>query len=64
MSKQIKVSDEVHQRLMGAKSDTETVSDLIARLLDGATAPVDEADALLDKLDYVIWCTEHKESEG
>ena len=20
--------------------------------------------ALLDKLDYVIWCTEHKESEG
>ena len=50
MSKQIKVSDEVHQRLMGAKSDTETVSDLIARLLDGA-APVDEADALLEELD-------------
>ena len=59
MSKQIKVSDEVHQRLMGAKSDTETVSDLIARLLDGATAPVDEADALLDKLDYQ---NEHPES--
>ena len=53
MSKQIKVSDEVHQRLMGAKSDTETVSDLIARLLDGrlATAPIDEADALVEQLD-------------
>lgn len=55
MSKQIKVSDEVHQRLMGAKSDTETVSDLIARLLDDnkrlATAPIDEADALLEELD-------------
>ena len=53
MSKQIKVSDEVHQRLMGAKSDAETVSDLIARLLDGrpAAAPIDEADALLEKLD-------------
>ena len=50
MSKQIKVSDEVHQRLMGAKSDDETVSDLIARLLDGA-APIDEADALLEELD-------------
>ena len=72
MSKQIKVSDEVHQRLMGAKSDTETVSDLIARLLDdgerlaattvpiddavarildGRPAPIDEADALLERLD-------------
>ena len=57
MSKQIKVSDEVHQRLMGAKSDTETVSDLIARLLDdnkrlaATTAPIDEADALLEELD-------------
>ena len=53
MSKQIKVSDEVHQRLMGAKSDAETVSDLIARLLDErpATTPVDEADALLEQLD-------------
>lgn len=55
MSKQIKVSDEVHQRLMGAKSDTETVSDLIARLLDDsgrlATAPIDEADALVEQLD-------------
>lgn len=61
MSKQIKVSDEVHKRLMGAKSDAETVSDLIARLLDGATptAPIDEADALLDKLDYQ---NEHPES--
>lgn len=55
MSKQIKVSDEVHKRLMGAKSDAETVSDLIARLLDDnkrlATAPIDEADALLEELD-------------
>ena len=48
MSKQIKVSDEVHQRLMGAKSDSETVSDLISRLLDGAA---NEADALLEQLD-------------
>lgn len=53
MSKQIKVSDEVHQRLMGAKSDAETVSDLIARLL----ASPDEADALLEQLD-----NEHPES--
>ena len=65
MSKQIKVSDEVHQRLMGAKSDAETVSDLIARLLDDnkrladTTAPIDEADALLEKLDYQ---NEHPES--
>lgn len=57
MSKQIKVSDEVHQRLMGAKSDTETISDLIARLLDDSgrlaatTAPIDEADALVEQLD-------------
>ncbi len=52
MSKQIKVSDEVHQRLMGAKSDTETVSDLIARLLDGRLATtIDEADALVEQLD-------------
>ena len=55
MSKQIKVSDEVHQRLMGAKSDTETVSDLIARLLDDSgrltTAPIDEGDALVEQLD-------------
>ena len=55
MSKQIKVSDKVHQRLMGAKSDTETVSDLIARLLDDsgrlATAPIDEGDALVEQLD-------------
>ena len=52
MSKQIKVSDEVHQRLMGAKSDDETVSDLIARLLDKRPAsPVDEADALVEQLD-------------
>lgn len=55
MSKQIKVSDEVHQRLMGAKSDAETVSDLIARLLDDnkrlAAGPIDEADALLEELD-------------
>ena len=54
MSKQIKVSDEVHQRLMGAKSDTETVSDLIARLLDDkrpTTAPIDEAGALVEQLD-------------
>ena len=55
MSKQIKVSDEVHQRLMGAKSDTETVSDLIARLLDDSgrlaatTVPIDKADSLLEK---------------
>lgn len=53
MSKQIKVSDEVHQRLMGAKSDTETVSDLIARLLDdnkrlaATTAPIDDEVALI-----------------
>lgn len=53
MSKQIKVSDEVHQRLMGAKSDTETVSDLIARLLDdgerlaATTVPIDDAVALI-----------------
>ena len=65
MSKQIKVSDEVHQRLMGAKSDTETVSDLIARLLDDSgrlaatTAPIDEADTLLEQLDYQ---NEHPES--
>ena len=51
MSKQIKVSDEVHQRLMGAKSDTETISDLIARLLDdgerlaATTVPIDDAVA-------------------
>ena len=47
MSKQIKVSDEVHQRLMGAKSDAETVSDLIARLLDdsGRRAPPARPDA-------------------
>ena len=51
MSKQIKVSDEVHQRLMGAKSDAETVSDLIARLLDERPAPIDEADALVEQLD-------------
>lgn len=55
MSKQIKVSDEVHQRLMGAKSDTETVSDLIARLLDDSerltTAPIDEGGALAEQLD-------------
>lgn len=61
MSKQIKVSDEVHQRLMGAKSDTETVSDLIARLLDDSgrlyatTAPIDEADALVEQLDKQEW---------
>lgn len=57
MSKQIKVSDEVHQRLMGARKDTETVSDLIARLLDynerlaATTVQTDEADALLEELD-------------
>lgn len=55
MSKQIKVSDEVHQKLMGAKSDTETVSDLIARLLDDSgrltTAPIDEGGALVEQLD-------------
>ena len=55
MSKQIKVSDEVHQKLMGAKSDTETVSDLIARLLDDserlATAPIDEGGAFAEQLD-------------
>lgn len=52
MSKQIKVSDEVHQRLMGAKKDTETVSDLISRLLGGASAvQTDEADTLLEQLD-------------
>ena len=51
MSKQIKVSDEVHQRLMGAKKDTETVSDLISRLLDCKPAQTDEADKLLEQLD-------------
>ena len=57
MSKQIKVSDEVHQRLMGAKKDNETVSDLISRLLDdggrmaAVTVTKDEADQLLDELD-------------
>lgn len=52
MSKQIKVSDEVHQRLMDARKDTETVSDLISRLLGGAsTVQTDEADALLEQLD-------------
>lgn len=51
MSKQIKVSDEIHQRLMRAKKDSETVSDLISRLLDGGAVPVDEADALLEQLD-------------
>ena len=25
---------------------------------------IHKEQALLDKLDYVIWCTEHKESEG
>lgn len=25
---------------------------------------IHKKQALLDKLDYVIWCTEHKESEG
>lgn len=53
MSKQIKVSDEVHQRLMGAKGDNETVSDLISRLLDGRMAAVtaQDPDTLLDELD-------------
>ena len=57
MSKQIKVSDEVHQRLMGAKSDAETVSDLIARMLDynervsASVVQPDEADRLLEQLD-------------
>lgn len=60
MSKQIKVSDEVHQKLMGAKSDTETVSDLIARLLDyerrrATTVQIDEADALVEQLDKQEW---------
>lgn len=48
MSKQIKVSDEVHQKLMGAKKNGETVSDLISRLLGGEA---DEADKLLEDLD-------------
>jgi len=57
MSKQIKVSDEVHQRLMGAREDAETVSDLIARLLDYnerlamSTVQTNEADQLLEELD-------------
>lgn len=51
MSKQIKVSDEVHQKLMGAKKEGETVSDLIARLLSGEE-PTDEADKLLESLDH------------
>ena len=25
---------------------------------------IHKKQALLDKLDYVLWCTEHKESEG
>lgn len=48
MSKQIKVSDEVHQKLMGARKEGETVSDLISRLLSGEA---DEADKLLEQLD-------------
>ncbi len=50
---------------MGAKSDAETVSDLIARLLDdgerlaATTAPIDEADTLVEQLDYQ---NEHPES--
>ena len=53
MSKQIKVSDEVHQRLMGAKKEGETVSGLISRLLSGEapTPTTDEADKLLEQLD-------------
>lgn len=54
MSKQLKVSDEVHQRLMGARKDDETVSDLISRLLDcerSTVAQSDEADVLLEQLD-------------
>lgn len=57
MSKQIKVSDEVHQKLMGAKKEGETVSDLISRLLSDETP--DEADKLLEQLDNKY---EHPES--
>lgn len=48
MSKQLKVSDEVHALLMGARLEGETISDVIARVLK---APTDEADALLEQLD-------------
>lgn len=65
MSKQVKVPDEVHAALMGARMEGETAADVIARLLEynkrlsATTVQVDEADALLDKLDYQ---NEHPES--
>lgn len=49
MSKQVKVPDEVHAALMGARMEGETAADVIARLLN--TKQVDEADALLEQLD-------------
>lgn len=54
MSKQVKVPDEVHQRLMGARMEGETAADVIARLLDSerpTTTHVDEADTLVEQLD-------------
>lgn len=48
MSKQIKVPDEVHAALMGAKREGETVADVIARLLGGSS---NNTDALLTQLD-------------
>ena len=65
MSKQVKVPDEVHAALMGARMEGETAADVIARLLEygerlaATTVQVDEADILVDKLDYQ---NEHPES--
>lgn len=52
MSKQIKVSDEVHAALMEAKVGAETASDTIARLLQGNEAP-SEMGEIIDMSDWV-----------
>lgn len=57
MSKQVKVPDEVHAALMGARMEGETAADVIARLLN--SKQTDEADRLLGELDYQ---NEHPES--
>lgn len=52
MSKPIKVSDEVHAMLVGARKEGETISDVIARLFQPqpAQSAQSEADKLLDDL--------------
>ena len=52
MSKQLKVSDEVHALLMAARLEGETMSDVIARVLaSGKTPAASTADAILEQLD-------------